>query len=71
MRDWVPNWKKNSWRKKGGEAVKNVQLWKELDELAKLHKISWKWVKGHAGHEYNERAGELARRGVQQIKNGG
>lgn len=59
---WLPNWKKNGWKtanKKG--AVKNIDLWQELDALVAKHQIQWIWVKGHAGHEENERVDKLAR----------
>jgi ribonuclease HI len=62
--EWIHGWKKNGWRKK---AVKNDDLWKELDELSQKHDIEWLWVKGHAGHNGNERADELANRGVESI----
>jgi len=47
--------------------VKNVDLWQELDRLAGAHRIAWHWVKGHAGHPENERADELANRGVEEL----
>lgn len=63
---WLPNWKRNSWKtsnKKG--AVKNQELWEELDKLLPLHEIQWIWVKGHAGHTENERVDTLARQQAQ------
>lgn len=57
---WVRNWMKNNWKKSDGSPVKNVDLWKRLIELAKPHKISWIWVKGHAGNEFNSRCDRLA-----------
>lgn len=63
---WLPNWKRNGWKtsnKKG--AVKNQELWEELDKLLPLHEIQWIWVKGHAGHEENERVDTLARQQAQ------
>lgn len=63
---WLPNWKRNGWKtsnKKG--AVKNQELWEELDKLLPLHEIQWIWVKGHAGHEENERVDALARQQAQ------
>jgi len=62
---WMNNWKKNGWRTAGKEPVKNVDLWKRLDEAARRHKISWHWVRGHIGHDENERADELAREGMK------
>lgn len=57
--EWLPGWKRKSWRRKGGE-VKNVDLWKRLDELNSLHDVSWEWVPGHLGVVENERCDELA-----------
>jgi ribonuclease HI len=62
---WMNNWKKNGWRTAGKGQVKNVDLWKRLDEAAQRHKISWHWVRGHIGHDENERADELAREGMR------
>lgn len=65
--EWIHNWKKRGWRTADKKPVKNDDLWKELDELAQKHDIEWLWVKGHAGHNGNERADELANRGVESI----
>jgi ribonuclease HI len=54
------------WKTASKAPVKNVDLWKKLDELAAQHHVSWRWVKGHAGHDGNERADALANRGVPQ-----
>ena len=60
--NWIVNWKRNNWKRgRGGESVKNVDLWRELDRLNSLHKVEWHWVKGHSGDEWNERADQLAR----------
>jgi ribonuclease HI len=67
---WIHRWKANGWRTAGKEPVKNEDLWRRLDEAAKRHKITWHWVKGHAGHEQNERADELAREGMAPFKKG-
>jgi ribonuclease HI len=61
---WIHGWKKNGWRTADKKPVKNDDLWKQLDELAQQHDIEWLWVKGHAGHNGNERADQLANRGV-------
>ncbi|MFT4194823.1 MAG: ribonuclease HI [Ottowia sp.] len=63
---WIHGWKKKGWRTAGGQPVKNVDLWQKLDALVSGagHRIEWHWVKGHAGHEGNERADALANRGV-------
>lgn len=62
--EWIHSWKKNGWKTKAKEAVKNADLWQELDGLVQRHEVSWLWVKGHAGHADNERADALANRGV-------
>ena len=62
---WMNNWKKNGWRTASKERVKNVDLWKRLDVAAQRHQISWHWVRGHVGHDENERADELARQGMK------
>jgi ribonuclease HI len=63
---WIHNWKRNGWRTADKQPVKNAELWKRLDELRRLHHVSWHWVKGHAGHPENERADALARRGIKE-----
>jgi ribonuclease HI len=63
LKEWMPNWKKNNWRRKSGsrwEEVKNSDLWKELDSLQSIHKISFHHIKGHSGHPENERCDQLA-----------
>jgi ribonuclease HI len=62
---WINNWKRNGWRTADKKPVKNEDLWRRLDEAAAQHDIAWKWVKGHAGDTMNERADELARRGMR------
>jgi ribonuclease HI len=66
--EWIGKWKSNGWRTASKEPVKNSDLWKELDEARQMHKISWHWVKGHAGEVENERADELARAGMAPFK---
>ena len=62
VNEWMPNWKKNGWRTTNKKsAVKNLELWQELDSLLSKHKIKWVWVKGHNGHPENERVDKLAR----------
>ena len=62
--EWILNWKRRGWRTSGNEPVKNADLWQRLDQLAAQHQIEWLWVKGHAGHDGNERADALANQGV-------
>jgi len=65
--EWMPNWKRRGWRTAARKPVKNEELWKRLDELAGQHEIEWKWVRGHSGHPGNERADELANRGIDDL----
>ncbi len=62
---WIHNWKKRGWTTADKKPVKNIELWKRLDEARARHEVEWHWVKGHAGNEMNERADELARRGMK------
>ena len=64
---WIHDWKKRKWRTADKKPVKNEDLWRQLDELAGRHDIEWIWVRGHAGHEGNEKADELANRGVEEV----
>ena len=66
----IHGWNKNGWRTSDKKPVKNVDLWKRLDEALAHHKIQWHWVKGHAGHPMNERADELAREGIVAVRSG-
>ena len=65
---WIHGWKRNGWRTSNKKPVKNVELWKRIDEAQARHTVKWEWVKGHAGHPENERADELARRGMEPFK---
>jgi ribonuclease HI len=65
---WIHDWKRRGWRTADRKPVKNQDLWRRLDELAQQHDVEWIWVKGHAGHPGNERADELANRGVASIE---
>jgi ribonuclease HI len=62
---WIHGWKKNGLKTADKKPVKNADLWMALDEAQRQHKIDWRWVKGHSGHEFNERADQLANRGVE------
>ena len=68
--EWVHNWKLRGWKPADKKPVKNDDLWRRLDALAAQHEIEWVWVKGHAGHDGNERADELANRGVESVQGG-
>lgn len=65
--EWMKNWKKNGWKTAAKKPVKNVDLWQRLDEIIKGHEIDWHWVKGHSGDPGNERADELANKGIESI----
>ncbi|WP_238318496.1 ribonuclease HI [Thalassospira australica] len=64
MTTWISDWKAKGWRGSNGKAVKNTDLWRELDELSSLHDITWEWVRGHSGDELNERVDALASRAI-------
>jgi ribonuclease HI len=61
---WIHNWKRNGWKTAARKPVKNVDLWKRLEQVMEPHDIEWHWVKGHDGHPDNERADELARSAI-------
>jgi ribonuclease HI len=61
---WIHNWKVKGWKTADRKPVKNVELWRRLDEALKHHEVEWHWVRGHAGHDGNERADALARQGM-------
>jgi ribonuclease HI len=63
--EWIHSWKRRGWLTADKKPVKNVDLWKKLDETARAHQVEWHWVKGHAGHPENERADALANKGIE------
>ena len=65
---WIKGWKKNGWRTADKKPVKNAELWQRLDAALKPHQVRWHWVRGHAGHDQNERADQLARDGVAMAR---
>jgi ribonuclease HI len=65
--EWVHNWKRRGWQTADKKPVKNEDLWRRLDEARLRHDVDWRWVKGHAGHDLNERADELANRGMKEM----
>lgn len=67
MTEWMSGWKKRGWKNAAKQPVKNADLWKLLDEEAARHDVDWRWVKGHAGHEGNEIADQLANAGVDEV----
>ena len=66
--DWIHKWKRNSWRTSSKQPVKNQDLWVELDGLAGELPLDWRWVKGHAGHKYNERCDELTQQAIHACR---
>jgi ribonuclease HI len=64
IHEWIHGWKRRGWLTADKKPVKNEDLWKRLDAARLRHKVDWRWVKGHAGHELNERADQLAREGM-------
>ena len=65
---WIHGWKKNGWKNAAKKSVANAELWQRLDAAGQRHKVTWEWVKGHAGHPENERADALARAGMAPFK---
>lgn len=65
---WINKWKKNGWKTASKTPVKNADLWRALDEGIANHEVHWHWVKGHAGHPGNERADQLANRGIDELR---
>jgi|TARA_R110002124_G_scaffold9429_3_gene48237 ribonuclease HI len=64
---WIHGWKRNGWKTAAKKPVKNEDLWRRLEAALAPHDVEWHWVKGHDGHAENERADELARRGILEI----
>lgn len=64
--EWMEGWKARGWKTAAKKPVKNKDLWQRLDEATKKHDIEWHWVKGHSGHEGNERADDLANRAMDE-----
>ncbi len=69
MTKWIAGWKRNGWRTSAKKPVKNVELWQELEAEVSRHTVRWQWVKGHSGDPGNERADDLANRGVDELNN--
>ena len=67
---WIHKWKANGWKTARRKPVKNEDLWRRLDKALERHQVEWRWVRGHAGHPENERADELARKGMAQTTAG-
>jgi ribonuclease HI len=65
--EWIVNWKRRGWKTADKKPVKNQDLWQRLEAATHKHKIHWKWIKGHSGHEENERADQLANRAIDEM----
>jgi ribonuclease HI len=65
INEWIEGWKARGWKTAAKQPVKNVDLWQRLDSALQGHDVQWQWVKGHAGHKDNERADDLANRGIK------
>ncbi len=65
---WIHAWKAKGWKTADRKPVKNVDLWQRLEEAARRHEVQWIWVRGHDGHDENERADALARRAVAELR---
>jgi len=68
MSEWIEGWKQRQWRTASRQPVKNADLWQQLDELAAIHEVHWKWVRGHDGDPGNEQADALANQGVLSLQ---
>lgn len=68
IQEWLPNWKRRGWKTAAKEPVKNADLWQKLDEECNRHQVTWQWVRGHTGDAGNERADQLANRGVDEVR---
>lgn len=67
MLEWIEGWKARGWKTAAKKPVKNDDLWRDLDEQVNRHQVKWVWVKGHAGNPGNEKADELANRGIDEL----
>ncbi|UCC13312.1 MAG: ribonuclease HI [Gammaproteobacteria bacterium] len=65
--EWMSNWKRRGWKNAAKKPVKNKDLWQSLDDEAARHEVSWHWIRGHSGHPENERADDLANRGIDEM----
>ncbi|MBC8312953.1 MAG: ribonuclease HI [Candidatus Cloacimonetes bacterium] len=64
--DWIKNWKIMGWKRKKNKTIKNVELWKKLDDLCSQHNVKWIWVKGHNGHPENEKCDAFAKKEIEK-----
>jgi ribonuclease HI len=66
--EWISGWKRKGWKTAAGKPVKNQELWQRLDAAVATHQIEWRWVKGHSGHDENERVDQLANKAIDEKK---
>ena len=71
MTEWIKGWIRKEWKNSQKKPVLNKDLWEEVLELSKPHKVEWIWIAGHSGHEENERCDELARRAIRTRRSAG
>jgi len=67
MTEWIVNWKKRGWKTASKKPVKNIELWQRLDQEVLRHQVAWHWIKGHAGHQENELADQLANQAIDEL----
>jgi ribonuclease HI len=65
--EWLQQWKARNWKTAAKKPVMNVELWKRLEAASNGHQIDWRWVKGHSGHDENERVDQLANRAIDEM----
>ncbi len=65
--EWMANWKRRGWKTANNKPVKNIDLWKRLDELVSIHHVQWEWVRGHAQHKENQLVDKMARQATERI----
>ncbi|NCF34310.1 MAG: ribonuclease HI, partial [Proteobacteria bacterium] len=65
---WIHGWKRNGWKTSQKQPVKNKELWQRLDAAVESHKVEWHWVKGHSGHEENERVDQAANDAIDAMQ---
>ena len=65
--EWLPQWKRRGWKTAAKQPVKNQDLWERLEKAIERHRVAWEWIKGHSGHEENERADALANRAIDEM----
>ena len=65
--EWLPQWKRRGWRTAAKQPVKNQDLWERLERAIEKHRVEWEWIKGHSGHDENERADRLANRAIDEM----